>query len=81
MKSIWMNLSENQQEWGYTVIAILILILSFGWLVAFYDSSTYVHLLSILFSPFSAHFFFKGKGKRWKERYGSQWIKSNRGKA
>ncbi len=76
MKSIWMNLSENQQDWIYTVISIFILILSFGWLVVFYDSSTYVHLLSLLFSPFSGYFFFKGKGKR----YRSQWIKPNRGK-
>ena len=76
MKSIWINLSENQQDWVYTVIAIFILILSFGWLVVFYDNSTYIHLLSLLFSLLSGYFLFKGKGKR----YRSQWIKPNRGK-
>ncbi len=67
-----MYLSENQQDWFYTIIGLLISLLGISWIIIFIDSPIY--LLGILAGPISGFFLFKGKLKRYK----SVWIRPNK---
>ena len=67
-----MNLSENQQDWLYTIIGLIFLLLGMVWLIILIDSPIY--LLGILAGPIASFFLFKGKLKRYK----SEWIRPNK---
>jgi uncharacterized membrane protein YqgA involved in biofilm formation len=61
MVILWDKLSENLQEWFYTLIGLLILIIGLGWI---YTSPADFVLLVIIFGPITGYFLsFKGKFK------------------
>lgn len=62
MKSIWINLSENQQDWVYTIIGLLIILSEIGWIIIVRDSG--LNYMFVFIGLIVGFFLAKGKLKQ-----------------
>ncbi len=80
MKSLWKELSENQQEWVYTIIGLLFFPLGLGWLIVFYSSI--IRYLAFFVGVPGGLFLKKGKLKRYfSQMIKPSWKKTEKNKA